>query len=204
MEWGAALGLEHERIGGNGMAVEGFTGEREQTPGTASGHEPSLSAAPTGAQEDLRAELQQLRAENERYREHATRTSKLFLAVTDYAEWVRENARHDAELALRKARTRVEQLETIGRELEEKQREHARLQSELEGLQAVIAETRGQLSAFLSAGLEALNRDDATSTGMSGEPTFHDLRDALHSQLGSEPAPAAESSATAQSQSDPR
>jgi DNA repair exonuclease SbcCD ATPase subunit len=186
------------------MAVEGFTGEREQAPGTTSGHEPSLSAAPTGAQEDLRAEVQQLRAENERYREHATRTSKLFLAVTDYAEWVRENARHDAELALRKARARVEQLETIGRELEEKQREHARLQSELEGLQAVIAETRARLSAFLTAGLEALNSDDAANAGMSGEPKFHDLRDALHSQLGSAPAPAAEPSATAQNQSDPR
>lgn len=186
------------------MAVEGLTGEREHAPATASGREPPRDAAPSGAQDDARAEVRRLRAENERYREHAMRTSKLFLAVTDYAEWVRENARHDAELALRKARARVEQLEAVGRELEEKQRERARLQSELDELQAVIAETRARLSAFLSAGLEALNSGDATSIGESGEPSFGDIRDALHSQLGSAPAPASGSSATAQNQSDPQ
>ena len=55
----------------------------------------------------LLAQVRRLEVELARYREHAQRTSKLFLSATKYAEWVRENARRDAELALRKARARV-------------------------------------------------------------------------------------------------
>ena len=53
------------------------------------GNEPSqVRTAPASEHDRLRAEVQRLTAENERYREHAARTSKLLLSLTNYAEWV--------------------------------------------------------------------------------------------------------------------
>ena len=133
----------------------------------------------------LRAEVQRLEAELERYRTHAERTSKLFLSATKYADWVRESARKDAELALRKARIRVEQFEATARELDRTERELARVKDELDGLQALTEETRGRLSAFLAAGLQALNTEGVAGQGDGHEPALGDLQDTLHGQLPS-------------------
>jgi hypothetical protein len=75
--------------------------------------------------EELLAEMQRLELELERYRAHAERTSKLFLSAANYAQWVRESARRDAELALRKARAKVQQLEATADALELTERELA-------------------------------------------------------------------------------
>ena len=90
--------------------------------------------------DELLAEVRRLEVELERYRTHAERTSKLFLSATKYAEWVRENARSDAELALRKARVKVEQLESTAGELEWTERELVQRQDELASLQALTEE----------------------------------------------------------------
>lgn len=172
------------------VTVGDVAGQQDQTTVAASQEPLQERMTPLGEHDLLRAEVRRLTAENERYRVHAERTSKLFLAVTNYAEWVRESARRDAELALRKARARVEQLETTARELEEKERERARLQSELAGLQVMIDETRARLSAFLAAGLEALSTEGPAGRGDAREPALGDLRDALHSQVASTSAPA--------------
>jgi chromosome segregation ATPase len=142
----------------------------------------------SGERGELLAEVQRLEAELERYRTHAERTSKLFLSATNYAEWVRESARHDAELALRKARAKVEQLEATAGELERTERELARLQGELEGLQALTDEARARLSAFVAAGLQALNTEEAAGQGDGPKPALGDLQDTLQGQLASNSA----------------
>jgi cell division septum initiation protein DivIVA len=145
---------------------------------------------PVTQHEEPLAEMRRLEVELERYREHAQRTSKLFLSATKYVEWVRENARRDAELALRKARAKVEKLDRTARELERTERELARVQDELARLQALTDETRARLSAFLAAGLQVLNSERAAGQGDSPNPALGDLQDALQEQLPSTSVPA--------------
>lgn len=132
--------------------------------------------------------VQQLELELERYRLHAERTSKLFLAATKYAEWVRENARRDAELALRKASARVERLEATAHKLEWAETELARKQDELRRLDALTEETRTRLSAFLTAGLEVLSTTVEPGEE-NGPPSLDELQHTLHRQLASTSPP---------------
>ena len=122
------------------------------------------SEAASGREEALLAEVERLHAELDRYQAHAQRTSKLFLSATNYAEWVRANARREAEVALRKAKARVDQLERSAQELERTERELVRARSELERLQTLADETRSRLFAFLTTGIEML-----TSGGPEGQ-----------------------------------
>jgi predicted RNase H-like nuclease (RuvC/YqgF family) len=167
-------------------------GQPDQTSVAPVDNDPPEVLASPPAEDQLRAEVQRLTAENERYRAHAERTSRLFLAATDYAEWVRESARRDAELALRKARARVEHLEATARGLEQAEQERARLQGELARLQTMVDETRTRLSTFLAAGLEALNTEGSADEASTHDPRPGDLQDTLHRQLPStaQPEPA--------------
>jgi hypothetical protein len=134
------------------------------------------------------AKVRRLEVELERYRAHAERTSSRILAVTKYAEWVRENARRDSELALRKARARVEKLNRTTSELERTESELARMQDELARLEALTDETRARLSAFLTAGLQALSskREDE---GGEASPARGNLQDTLQEGLMSASPP---------------
>ena len=125
-----------------------------------------------------------LEAELERYRADAERTSNLLLSATNYAEWVRERARHDAELALRKATARVEMLTVTTRELEQTQHELVRLNDELVRLQTLTEETRARLSAFLTAGLQVVNAQEEPAQATGPEAAAH-LNDTLRRQLPS-------------------
>jgi len=138
--------------------------------------------------EELLAEVQRLELELERYRAHAERTSKLFLSAANYAQWVRENARRDAELALRKARARVQQLEATADALEVTERELGLRQDELARLQVLTDEARTRLSAFLAAGLEALSIDVEPGQAGGAQPVG-DLQETLHGRLPSTPGP---------------
>jgi hypothetical protein len=115
------------------------------------------NAGEQGEREQLLAKVRRLESELERFKAHAARTSKLFLAVTDYAEKVREGARRDAEIALRKARHRVERLDRLSRELERTEHDLASARNELARVQKLTEDTRSRLSAFLTTGLEALD-----------------------------------------------
>lgn len=137
---------------------------------------------------ELLAEVRRLEVELERYREHAQRTSRLFLSATNYADWVRENARRDAEVALRKARAKVQKLERAARELERTEDELARLKDELARLQVLTDETRERVSAFLEAGLQVLSRRVAEDDNPS--PALGGLQDTLHERLASTSVPA--------------
>ena len=138
--------------------------------------------------EELLAEMQRLELELERYRAHAERTSKLFLSAANYAQWVRENARRDAELALRKARAKVQQLEATADALELTERELARRQEELARLEVLTDETRTQLSAFLAASLETLSIEGEPGQAGGAQPAG-DLQETLHGRLPSTPDP---------------
>ena len=147
-------------------------------------------SAPMPEQQELLAKVRRLEVQLDRYREHAQRTSKLFLSVTNYVEWVRENARRDAELALGKARARVEKLNKTAIELERTEDELARVRDELAHLQALTDVTRERLSAFLTAGLEALNSEIAIAQDANPNLALADLQDTLRERLTSTSVPA--------------
>jgi DNA repair exonuclease SbcCD ATPase subunit len=149
---------------------------------------PSEGLAPVTELAEALAKVRRLEAELQRYREHSERTSRLFTSVTSYADWVRENARRDSELALRKARTRVERLNRSTRELERTESELARMQDEIARLQALRDETRARLSAFLTAGLQALD-DKREDRGGEVSPARGNLEDTLQERLLSASAP---------------
>lgn len=176
-----------ERFGLEGSSegsVVGNPGRTDLATATASREEPPQEHDErSGEREALLADVQRLEAELERYRAHAERTSKLFLAATNYAEWVRESARRDAELALRKARARVGKLEATARELERSESELVRLHGEIAKLQALTDETRARLSAFLAAGLQALNTGvEPALQEESPAAAVDDLQETLHEQ----------------------
>ena len=133
--------------------------------------------------EALVAEVQRLELELKRYRSHAERTSKLFQSVTRYAEWIRERAREDAELALRKARAKVQKLDAMAHDLERTELELVAARDELERLQRLTVETRARLAAFLTSGLDALSTAEATEQGDSAAPAPRDLTDTLQEHL---------------------
>lgn len=133
----------------------------------------------------LLARVKQLEAQVEQYRIHAERTSKLFQSVTNYAEWVRESARRDAEIALRKASARVAKRDGMVRDLEKTELELVRAQEDLARLQALADETRARLSTFLAAGVEVLNTarapDEASGPNASPEGLDESLQEQLRS-----------------------
>ena len=137
--------------------------------------------------DELLAEVRRLEVELERYRARAERTSKLFLSAANYADWARENARRDAELALRKARVRVEKLRETARLLERTEGDLARLRDERARLQALADQARTRLSAFLTAGLQALSTDVAAEQGDG--PKLGNLEDTLQWELASTSVP---------------
>ena len=135
--------------------------------------------------EHLLAKVDRLEAELERHRAPAERTDKLLLSATSYAEWVRERARRDAELALRKATARAEKLMRTTRELEQTQHELVRLQDELTRLRFLTDESRARLSAFLTAGLEVINAEVEPGKANVPDAAPVHLDDMLRRQLPS-------------------
>lgn len=135
--------------------------------------------------EHLLAKVDRLEAELERHRAPAERTDKLLLSATNYAEWVRERARRDAEVALRKATARAEKLILTTRELEQTQQELVRLQDELTRLRFLADETRARLSAFLTAGLEVINAEVEPGKANGPDAASDHLDDTLRRQLPS-------------------
>ena len=153
---------------------------------------PVLREDSLGEREELlreRAQLltrvHRLEAELERHRARSERTSKLLLSATSYAEWVREGARRDAEVALRKATARAQKLVGATRDLEETQNELLRLKEELTRLRSLTDETRARLSAFLTAGLQAINAETEPASANGPDPAPGHLEDTLRRQLPS-------------------
>ena len=138
-----------------------------------------------GEREELLGKVQRLEAELARHRARSERTSTLLLSATRYADWVREQARRDGEVALRKVNARVKQLTLTTRELDETQQELVRLKGELSRLQSLTEATRAQLSAFLTAGLEVVNSSASIGGGHTPDTGPDHLDDTLRRQLPS-------------------
>lgn len=79
----------------------------------------------------------------------------------------------------------MEKLSATASELERTELELVRVQDELARLQDLTEETRERLSAFLAAGLQALNSDTAPAQRDVSEPARGDLQDTLQRQLTS-------------------
>jgi len=100
--------------------------------------------------DELLRQVRQLEEELDRYRAQARLLGKTLFSAMSYAEWVREGARHDAELALRKARARAER--TVG----DAERDRARAEREFLHVSRLTDETRARLTALLTTALDQL------------------------------------------------
>jgi hypothetical protein len=165
----------------------------EQTPKTAR----ARRVEPLSERERLLAEVQRLELELERYRAHTRRTSKRFLSTSNFAKWVRESARRDAELVLRKARARAEKLVAVERklvyaqrELSDMERERERTECELARLQTLTGETRSELSVYLTTALQVLSAEDDAEQADGSKLVLSDLEDTLRRELASASPPA--------------
>jgi cell division septum initiation protein DivIVA len=103
--------------------------------------------------EELRKRIDQLEAELEQYREHEQLVTKTLLSATSHATAIRESARREAELTLRKARAEAEKSKSgVERERDDARRELLRLRR-------ITDQMRKGLSAFLTAKVEELRFD---------------------------------------------
>jgi len=104
-----------------------------------------------GEREELRREIERLQAELSRYRETEQLLVKTLASATTHATAIRESARRDAELALRKARVEAQKREAVA------ERERNDAERELLRLRRLTEQMRKGLSGFLTAKLEELH-----------------------------------------------
>ncbi len=151
--------------------------------------EPYVSSADRGelVQEvhELRRHVRQLEDEIAGYRSREELLNKKLLLATTYAARVTEEARRDAQIALRKARARADEI------LGGIERERSRAERELLRLHQVTAETRASLSGFLTTALEQLRigPDDGAGPSVSAADAEEALRDVLRRELRTDEPP---------------
>jgi len=136
---------------------------------------------------ELRERIERLEAELERYRSQEQLLTRTVLSATSHAAAIRENARREGELALRKARAEAERVKAAAeRERDEAQREMLRLRR-------ITEEMRSGLSAFLTAKVEELRSETAGAT--DSHPQHDELDTALGSVLDARSATSVHGSA---------
>ena len=149
---------------------------------------------------ELVEKVARLEGELASYREQSKRTNKLFAVATRYAESVREEARHEAEATLRKARVHAEELvrdhqrkrHQIERELVQVEVQSRTAQEDLLRLQERSRATQRRLTAALGVLAEVEGeQEDAPAAGAAELRGSEELQDALKKELASiaEPAP---------------
>ena len=134
--------------------------------------------------DELRGRIDELERELEQYREHEELVIKTLISATSHATAIRESARREAELTLRKARAEAEKRKAGA----ERERDDAR--NELLRLRRITEQMRSGLSAFLTAQVEEL-RLETEEEPASGQN--QGLEAALGSALEGQTARAAES-----------
>jgi cell division septum initiation protein DivIVA len=119
-------------------------------------HAVSYAEHITGEAEELRGRIDRLEAELERYRRDEDLLVKTLVSATSHAAAIREAARREAELTLRKARTEAQRRKVDAeRERDDAVRESLRLRR-------IIAHMRTSLSAFLAQKVEELTPETET------------------------------------------
>jgi cell division septum initiation protein DivIVA len=112
---------------------------------------------------ELRRRIDELERELEQYREQEQLVSKALVAATSHATAIRESARRDAELTLRKARAEAAKTKSAA----ERERDHA--MSELMRLRKITEQMRSGLSAFLTATVEELRHEEGGDAQTDGK-----------------------------------
>jgi hypothetical protein len=112
--------------------------------------------------EELGRRIDQLERELERHREHEQLAVQTLRSATSHAAAIRESARRDAELTLRKSRAEAEKRKARI----ERERDDAR--NELLRLRQVTEQMRRGLTAFLTAKVEELRLEGEEELPASG------------------------------------
>jgi cell division septum initiation protein DivIVA len=113
--------------------------------------------------EELGRRIDQLERELERHREHEQLAVQTLRSATSHAAAIRESARRDAELTLRKSRAQAEKQKI----LIERDRDDAR--NELLRLRRVTEQMRMGLTALLTTKIEELRLESEEDTPASGQ-----------------------------------
>ena len=111
----------------------------------------------------LRRRIAELEAELQRHREQEQLVAKTLVSATAHAVTIREDARRDAELTLRKARAEADRRKAAA----ERERDDAI--RDLLRLRRLTEQMREGLSAFLTATVEELQLEDTNRAQASAE-----------------------------------
>lgn len=126
-------------------------------------YDPSVGEAglypPRGEGTDLRREIERLQADLSRYRGIEQQLVDTLLSATSHAAVIRESARRDAELMLRKARAEVERRKAAA---EQERRELLRIRR-------ITEQTKRGLAGLLTAKLEELQLDAQEEPPLAGQ-----------------------------------
>jgi uncharacterized membrane protein YqiK len=133
--------------------------------------------------EELGRRLDQLEREQERQREHDQLAVETLRAATSHAMAIRESARREAELTLRKARAEAEKQKTAV----ERERNDAR--NELFRLRRVTEEMRRGLTAFLTERVEELRLESEEAVPAPEEQELDQVLGSLVEAGGTSPGP---------------
>jgi cell division septum initiation protein DivIVA len=140
-----------------------------------------------GDRTELRREIERLQADLSRYKETEEHLVRTLVSATSHATAIRESARQDAELILRKARVEVERRKAAA----------DRERRELLRLRRITEQMKRGLAGLLTAKLEELQLDIEDEMPAAEEET--ELATALGSRLegDSKRAPTSESGSLA-------
>lgn len=131
----------------------------------------------------LREEAAGLDADLARHREHEQLVSKTLLEATSHATTIREKAREEAELFLRKAR---EQAAERAAETERAERDRADAEHELARMRQLAHEMQQRLADFLTQTLQQLRPEPGTGEHRPAADSEEGLVRALEGALKQE------------------
>jgi hypothetical protein len=139
-----------------------------------------IATTPSANDSSLRRRIEELETELDSYRQREQLLVDTLLSATRHATAIRESARRDAELALRKAR--IEAAER--RDTAELERDRAI--AELLRLRQITQRMRSGLSTFLAATVEELRLEGLEDEQVARQNAELELQAALASALGSD------------------
>lgn len=149
------------------------------------------ATGPPTTDPNVRQRIDELENELERYREREQLVADTLLTATRHATAIRESARRDAELALRKASAEAAKRTSAA------ERQRDRTMAELLRLRRITEQMRNGLSTFLTATVEELRQEETEQRQISEQNAeLEALLASIVSERSSKPA---ESGATATS-----
>lgn len=139
-----------------------------------------IATTPSANDSRLRRRIEELETELYSYRQREQLLVDTLLSAARHATAIRESARRDAELALRKARNEAAER----RDTAELERDRA--MAELLRLRRITQRMRSGLSTFLAATVEELRREGVEDEQVARQNAELELQAALANVLGSD------------------